>query len=53
MNIEQMTEKIGELLALVFGVLLLMGAFALAVGFLAGATLMSWAFVTWAGGLIP
>lgn len=53
MNVEEMTEKVGELLALVFGVLVLMGAFALAIGFLAGATLISWAFVTWAWGLIP
>lgn len=53
MNVEEMTEKVGELLALVFGVLFLMGAFALAISFLAGATLISWAFVTWAWGLIP
>jgi hypothetical protein len=53
MSIEEMTEKVGELLALVFGCLFLMGAFTVAIGFVAGASLMSWAFVTWAWGLIP
>ena len=53
MNIEKMTQKVSDLLALVFGVLFLMGAFAVAIGSVAGATLMSWAFVTWAWGLIP
>ena len=50
MNIEKMTQKVSDLLALVFGVLFLMGAFAVAIGSVAGATLMSWAFVTWAWG---
>ena len=53
MDIKKATETVGDLLALVFGVLFLMGAFTVAIGFVAGATLLSWAFVTWAWGLIP
>jgi hypothetical protein len=53
MNIEKAIKTVEDLLVLVFGGILLMGAFAVAIGFLAGASLMSWAFVTWAWGLIP
>lgn len=45
--LDRATQQVGEWLELVFGVLFLMGAFTLALGFAAGAALLSWAFVSW------
>ncbi len=53
MDIEKATSTAGDLLALTVAVLFLMGTFAVAIGFVAGASLLSWAFVTWAWNVIP
>lgn len=52
MNLEKAIKTVEELLVLTFGALFLIGMFVVALGFVAGATLLSWAFVTWAWGLI-
>lgn len=52
MNLGKAIKTAEELLMLTFISLFLLGAFVLAIGFVAGACLLSWAFVTWAQGFI-
>ena len=53
MSIEKAIKTVEGLLMLAFTTLFLIGAFVAAIGFVAGATLLSWGFVTWAWRLIP